>query len=299
MGVVHPSGGVRVPWSVPPEPGDFMLAVYCKEPMYCGKVRRALEPREPVRLADDWETFEDTAVCSSCSVAVIPWLAGDPALTHLVLFRTLHPLHPVVLVTRGDIENARDLKALVVDEVVWTQEIDRELADAVGRTCVLNQARRMATAVRACPVLPTKLREALATACESERPIRTVHKLAAAVGCDRRTLWTQWKQVTERAGADLRLQDFLHWLVLLRATGRKSASRSWSAVAQEVGVHPDTLGRLAQQLTGCPLRDLSAGGQGTVASRFEKNVLSCLAEGGSDKLAEIGQSAVGERLQGA
>lgn len=273
-----------------------MLAVYCREPMYCDRVNRALDPREPVHLADDWNQFEHTAAGSSCSVAVIPWLSGDPALTRLALFRARHPLHPLVLVTRGDMENARDLKALVVDEVVWTQEIDRELADAVGRTCVLNQARMMAESVRRSPTLPTKLREALATACESERPIRTVHKLAAAVGCDRRTLWTQWKQVMERAGADLRLQDFLHWLVLLRATGRKTASRSWAAVAQEVGVHPDTLSRLAQQLTGCPLRDLCAGGQGAVASQFEKNVLSCLAGEGPDKLPAIGQSAVGERL---
>jgi hypothetical protein len=273
-----------------------MLTVYCREPVYCDRVKRALEPRESVRLADDWGRFEHTAAGSSCSVAVIPWLSGDPALTRLALFRARHPLHPLVLVTRGDMENARDLKALVVDEVVWTQEIDRGLDHAVGRTCVLNQARRMAEAIRRNPALPTKLREALATACASERPIRTVHKLAGAVGCDRRTLWTQWKQVMERADADPRLQDFLHWLVLLRATGRKTASRSWAAVAQEVGVHPDTLSRLAQQLTGCPLRDLSAGGQAAVASQFAKEVLSYLAGEVPDKFPGIGQSAVGERL---
>lgn len=272
-----------------------MLVVYCKDPLYVEKARRALESRGSVRMVEDWDAFEALAACARCSVVVIPWLSGDPALMRLTLFRGLHPLHPVVLVTRGDIQNARDLKTVTVDEVVWTQELDRELSDAVGRTCVLSQTRRMAEGLRANRALPAKLREALASACESERPIRTVHKLAAGVGCDRRTLWTQWKQVMKEADSDLRLQDFLHWLVLLRATGRKTASRSWGAVAQDVGVHPDTLGRLAQQLTGCTLRDLCAGGQGAVASRFEKGVLSCLPGGAPDKAREIGQSAVGGR----
>lgn len=270
-----------------------MLAVYCREEPYREKVRRALEPRGHVHMVEDWDDFERAAACANCSVAVIPWLASDAALKRLTLFRALHPLHPVVLVTHGDIENARDLKAVMVDEVVWTREVDRELADAVGRTCVLSQTRRLAEGLRANRAIPAKLREALARACESERPIRTVHKLAASVGCDRRTLWTQWKKVMDGAGGHLRLQDFLHWLVLMRATGRKTASRSWAAVAEDVGVHPDTLGRLAQQLTGCPLRDLCAGGQGAVASQFEKNVLSCLPRSAMDKHPEIGQSAVG------
>jgi hypothetical protein len=272
-----------------------MVSVYCKDALYVERARRALDGSGAARIVDDWDAFEAVAACAVCSVVVIPWLSGDAALKRLALFRGLHPLHPVVLVTRGDIQNARDLKAVVVDEVVWTQEIDRELSDAVGRTCVLSQTRRMAADLRANRALPTKLREALARACESERPIRTVHKLAAGVGCDRRTLWTQWKQVMKDGGADLRLQDFLHWLVLLRATGRKTASRPWAAVAQEVGVHPDTLGRLAQQLTGCSLRDLCAGGQGAVAAKFEKGVLACLPGGAPDKAPEIGQSAVGGR----
>jgi len=274
-----------------------MLAVYCREQTYREKVRRALEVRAQVQVLDDWDEFELAAACASCSVAVIPWLSGDPALKGLSLFRALHPLHPLVLVTHGDLENLRDLKAVVVDDVVWTREIDRELSDAVGRTCVLSQTRRLAEGLRTNRAIPAKLREALARACESERPIHTVHKLAASVGCDRRTLWTQWKKVMDDEGTDLRLQDFLHWLVLMRATGRKTASRSWAAVAGDVGVHPDTLGRLAQQLTGCPLRDLCAGGQGAVASQFEKTVLSCLARGQQDKFPEIGQSAVGPALR--
>ena len=66
----------------------------------------------------------------------------------------------------------------------------------------------LAASFRRAPHLPPRLREALALACDDRRGIRTVEKLAAAAGCDRRTLWTHWKQSVGRHSA-LRLQDFL------------------------------------------------------------------------------------------
>jgi AraC-like DNA-binding protein len=131
----------------------------------------------------------------------------------------------------------------------------------------------LATALRQAPHLPPRLREALALACDERRGIRTVERLASVAGCDRRTLWTHWKgAVGARAG--LRLQDFVHWLLLLRATHRKTAELSWAEVADDVGIHPHTLSRLARQLTGCSLRDLAACGHATMARRFENEVLS-------------------------
>jgi hypothetical protein len=269
------------------------LAVYVADERYRQKVEKAAPAGREVKAVDDWESFERAAAASECSVVVIPWLDAKPETRRLAIFKARHPLHPVVLVTRGDIENARALKDLSVDEVVWLGEMERELADAVGRTCVLRQTRSLADALRGAAHLPARLREALASACEYERPLRTVEKLAASAGCDRRTLWHQWKQAVD--GGALRLQDFLHWLLLLRAAGRKTAGRPWSEVAEDVGVHPDTLGRLARQLTGRTLGQLSAGGQADVAAQFERRVLpSLLPERGPDKLPSIGQSAVGQ-----
>ncbi|HYH78388.1 MAG TPA: hypothetical protein VEX86_01280 [Longimicrobium sp.] len=141
-------------------------------------------------------------------------------------------------------------------------------------------------AFRRAPNLPPRLREALALACDDRRAIRTVEKLAAAAGCDRRTLWTHWKQSVGRRST-LRLQDFLHWVLLLRATHRKTANRPWADVAEEIGVHPHTLGRLARQLTGSSLRELSTHGHGTLAEAFEAKVL-----------AQVLEPAAGERAAG-
>jgi len=138
---------------------------------------------------------------------------------------------------------------------------------------------------RRAPHLPPRLREALALACDDRRAIRTVEKLAAAAGCDRRTLWTHWKQSVGRR-SELRLQDFLHWVLLLRATHRKTASRPWADVAEEIGIHPHTLGRLARQLTGSSLRELSTRGHGTLAHAFETQVLPQVLEPATDVAAK-------------
>jgi hypothetical protein len=135
----------------------------------------------------------------------------------------------------------------------------------------------LAAAFRRAAHLPPRLREALALACDDRRAIRTVEKLAAAAGCDRRTLWTHWKQSVGRRST-LRLQDFLHWVLLVRAAHRKTASRPWSDVAEEIGIHPHTLGRLARQLTGRSLRELSTTGHVTLAQSFETQVLPQVLE---------------------
>lgn len=131
----------------------------------------------------------------------------------------------------------------------------------------------LSTALRQAGHLPPRLREALALACDERRSIRTVEKLAAAAGCDRRTLWTHWKS-SVGPDAELRLQDFLHWLLLLRAAHRKMPALAWADVADEIGIHPHTLSRLARQLTGLSLRDLAAEGHAPLSRRFEAEVLS-------------------------
>lgn len=186
-----------------------------------------------------WEEFESTAPRADCSVVLITWLPGASETESLATFKRHHPEHPVVLVTRGDITNARALAGMAVEDVVWLQAVERDLP--------------------------------------------------AAVGCDRRTLWHHWNAACP---GPLRLQDFLHWVLLMRALGGKTRDRSWATVAEEVGMHPDTLGRLARQLAGLGLRELDAGRQATVADLFRTRVLGQVLGGESDKLMFIGQNAV-------
>jgi hypothetical protein len=249
-----------------------MLAVYVPEPRFRERIRRAV-PSSSGHMQEQWEPFERAAEAAECSVAVIPWLSSGE-MERLRGFKTRNPLHPVVLVTRGDMQNARQLKSVQVEEVIWVEEMDRELPDAVSRTCTLSHQRTFCVAMRDADYLPGCLGPALAHACTAEPPLRTVQKLAAVAGCDRRTLWQHWKGVAR--GSELRLQDVLHWFLLLRAATLKTPGRSWAAVADELGMHPQTLGRISRQLAGLTLREVAGPRQGELVEVFERDVLGLL-----------------------
>jgi transposase-like protein len=147
-----------------------------------------------------------------------------------------------------------------------------------------NPAHCLALALEEAEHLPSKLRKSLAGACRSKRPIYSVNQLAAAAGCDRRTLWKQWIQVVG-SSSELRLQDFLHWLLLLRAVGRKVSERSWESIAGDLNVHPHTLARWAKQLTGRTLGALVANGTAVVGTMLHQRVMDfVLADKSLDKL---------------
>jgi hypothetical protein len=252
-----------------------MLVVYSDHPQQLSRLRAALPDEQPVVLTEEFRQVEYTAPTSHCAVVLIEWLRSSPAFPRLSAFKTRHPQLPVVLVTRWDPENARQLKDVRVEEVVWYREIEQELPTAVHRVCVheINGLRCMARPFEEAEHLPAALRTALAHACRSEVPVASVNELAAAVGSNRRTLWYQWRKAVGPSSR-LRLQDFVHWTLLLRALGRKTPDRTWAAVAEDVGVHAHTLWRFARQLAGRTLPELAGEGQPELARRFREGVIA-------------------------
>jgi transposase-like protein len=256
-----------------------LLVLYADDRSTLTRVSAALPPEPPAVLTDDWAQVERTLPDASCSVVLIEWLHSSADMPRLRAFKSRHPTHPVILVTRWDPENARRLKDVSVEEVVWLREVERELPGVVHRSCRrdFHFLRCLAVPFEEAEHLPPTLRGALAYACRSEVPVASVKQLAAAMGCDRRTLWHQWSRGVD-GQSTLRLQDFLHWLLLVRAVGMKVPGQSWAQVAEELGVHPHTLGRLARQLTGRTLRETCEKGD-EVPLLFRERVVDFLLNG--------------------
>jgi AraC-like DNA-binding protein len=256
-----------------------MLAIYATEQTQADFLRDALPSDQPAIVFNDWEEFEQAAHAASCSVVYIPWLRSDPAFARLSAFKIRHPNHPVALATRYDPDNARSLLNVFVDEVLWHNEIMQDLSSVVAQICShdFNYVRCLAVPFAEADHIPSALRTALAHACKNEPPIPTVNALAQRTGCDRRTLWNQWKEAVGSSSA-LRLQDFLQWIVLMRAVGRKTRTRSWAQVAAEVNVHPQTLGRYAKHLAGHNLSELHRDGPAILAHLFRQRVLGFLLD---------------------
>jgi hypothetical protein len=253
-----------------------VLAVYCADERRLDGIEGLVPNGWKARTACDWGQFERTAGLAECSLVVLAGPDGAASARRLPAFRARYPQLRVLLVASQPPAGAGRETA---DEVIPLAEMERELPAALGRAFIVCRSRALPAVVRGAAHVPGRLREALATASNGGAPVRTVEKLALLAGCDRRTLWNQWKH----AFADddsLRLQDFLHWVLLLRATSRKTPDRSWGDVADEIGVHPHTLGRLSRQLAGLSLRDLAGGGQRDLFHRFEESVLRLLSPNG-------------------
>ena len=123
--------------------------------------------------------------------------------------------------------------------------------------------QRLADALRRNPLLSPRLRDALLQACAAPRPFRSVWKLAGVAGCDRRTLWRDWRAAMGEA-SPLRLEDVLHWIIFARAMELKAPGEPWSDVARSVAVHAQTLARFARHFTRRSLRGVTADPAGTV-----------------------------------
>jgi hypothetical protein len=210
-------------------------------------------------------------------VVVLEWVRrGDPDQRRLDSLKERDRLRPIVLVTSKDADNVRALRSTAVEEVVWLSEIEAGLAPAVSRARASVSRQRFAGVVDRALLKDPPLQKALRYACGAERPIRSIGQLAAACGCDRRTLWRHWRDVVA-ARVPLRLEDVLDWLLLLHGVGRKTPARSWSNVAAELQIHPHTLGRIAVRLTARPLRRLASTDQLPLTLHFHAQLIAALA----------------------
>jgi hypothetical protein len=254
-----------------------MLTVFAEEGGAAQRVASALGAGEPVVWADSWAKLERSLADSTCAIVVLGWLrGGDLDERRLGGLKERHPLHPIVLVTSKDADNARALRSAGVEEVVWLSEIETGLWPAVRRARGSGFLQHLIRVVDRALLLDPRLQRALRYACRAERPMRSIGHLAAASGCDRRTLWRHWHDAVA-AHVGLRLEDVLDWLLLLHAVGRKTPARSWSSVAAELQIHPHTLGRIAARLAGRPLRSLAATDQLALTLQFDARLVEAFA----------------------
>lgn len=270
-----------------------MFALYCNAATYLARVLATFPAQQHVRATSVWPRFQRTLPEAAGGVVVLPWLT-DIAFSKLCALASRHAAWPLVLVTTRDADNARHLKDVAVSEVVWLSEVERDLWPAVQRAAGRHAFHVLASTVEGLESLPVTLREALGYACRSRTPVRSVADLASAASCRRSTLWYHWNRAVD-TDPPLRLEDFLDWLLVLHAIGRKGPDRAWPSVAEELGVHERTLGRLARRLTGRRLGDLNLSGQGAAMELFRTSMLDPLLAGRDRTFrTNIGHFAVAE-----
>lgn len=233
--------------------------------------------------AHRWTRFELLTAQAACGVVIIPWLRRSPSFGKLAALKLGRPLFPIVLVTRKDADNLRELRSVVVEEVVWLSVLGTELWPAVRLAIARGSLQRLADLIRRADRLPTTLRAGLVHACCAPRPIQSVGELAEIVHQDRSTLWCHWRQSVGTLST-LRLKDVVDWITLLRAAAHIAVGRSVSEAAHAIGVHEDTISRIARRLTGETLSRLSATGEERLHEQFHCAIAPILRPAGHSTL---------------
>ena len=254
-----------------------MIAVYCPEERHEARLHTALAGVN-VKRAENWALFTTAVGGCACGVVIVDWLAGNLAVERLEALRVQYPHKPVVLVTRKDADNVRLSHRVRIDELVWTEELEESLPDALERMLKTHSFKEIVGALEVADALPRRLREALAHLFRSPNVIVTIAALGAAVGCDRRTLWRLWSG--SMGSSELRLQDIIDWNLLLRAIFLRAQASSWVGIAEQLGVHEHTLSRMSKRLTGLDLRGLGTLPPESVLEIFYNRVLTVITGAG-------------------
>ncbi|MYA33784.1 MAG: hypothetical protein F4164_03985 [Gemmatimonadales bacterium] len=164
------------------------------------------------------------------------------------------PWVPVILVTDRKIAIARLLSRVQVADLVWFEDIERQLASRIESACSGSALLQMAEKIRR-STAPPALRSAVAHALREARrtPVRNVQELAAAVDCSPVTLFQQFQA---RALGRTTFNRFLGALAILRAQQLRASGSKWKHASAQLGLPRETLRRKAKRWLGCNLLEL-------------------------------------------
>jgi hypothetical protein len=151
-------------------------------------------------------------------------------------------------------ENARALKDVVVEDVIWADEAPRRLPTAVEQVVARSSSSQFARAVLQGRALRPATSTALLKAASAHPPWKSLHDVARAAFCSLRTLESEF--VTAFGGGLRTPRRFLAIARLLWASDQLRNGASRSAVAADLQIDVRTLERRARELIGLRPKEL-------------------------------------------
>jgi hypothetical protein len=194
----------------------------------------------------DWRAFAIAARFARCAVVAAERLGENSLIQRINSLRHERPHLRLILVV--DAADAKLLRYLSADEVVWIQDLGRELSRVIAEEDRGEFLITLARLIRTTSGVPVPLRPALALACDLTPPAISIKDLLRSGAFNRRTLNRQWQKTLGR-NSGLRLQDFLDWVLLIRAWVLWDSYRDWSFIANELNIDERRLKVMARRLT--------------------------------------------------
>jgi hypothetical protein len=242
----------------------------------------------------------DVLRCEQRSEFKAAWTLGSCAVVQTDVFRLgsatdalardrSHDGTPLVVVTERTPGNMRTLAHLRTSGIVFYDEVKTVLVPTLERVHSASYLQEVGARLRSAPGIPSRLRGALYDACRCPDPIISVTKLAGREQCDRSTLYRGWGQMWNEG--ELTLDQFLDWVLLLRAVPRKRKGQTWGTLAQGLSVSERTLSRTSRRILGLGLRDVDVHSFARIRASFEAVVMDRLL-GAEGKNSECNRMSV-------
>jgi hypothetical protein len=223
-----------------------VLTAFCPRARDAVLLREAVLPTRRIETYHSWKDFQSAAGSATCAVVVMPWLSEGDAMLRLVVLRESAPSTPIVLITTGEFANVRLTRGLPVNEVLSFEEARTRLGFVVDGIRTVTLLAALATAAAGATHIPAVPRATIVSLCRTRGPMLRERTLATALGISRGRLWREW---VGAFGGELRLKDFLDWVLLLRALSCKTLDRSWADVSEALQVHERTIDRTSMRCT--------------------------------------------------
>lgn len=252
---------------------DQAVVLYSDSARNCDPYRVLRAGGFSVLRCDQRAEFE--AACARGSCAVLQTDVFRLGSTTESLARE-HPCGetPLVVVTERTPGNMRTLVRLKTSGIVYYDEVKTALLPTLERVHGATYLQGVGARLRCAPRITARLRGALSHACRSPDPIISVTMLARREHCDRSTLYRGWGQLWDEG--ELTLDQFLDWVLLLRAIPRKRAGQTWASLAKGLSVSERTLARTARRILDLGLRDVDAHVFTPIRAQFEATVMDRL-----------------------
>lgn len=225
-----------------------MLTVYCENRSDLLNLSSTIAYRESVVIADGWSEFERHATGTDAAIIGVQGSAPDRIEQYRAFRASPFGPPPVVCIVPQPGNGAISVEVIDAESVIWWEDVRVAFWPALRWARNALPRYRLADEIERLVHLPTLLRHALVHICRSPAPVRSLTMLTRETGFPKSTLEYQWRVACRKAGCDGRLEDFVDWLLLLRALRAKVPRATWSDVATSFEIHEHTLTRLAHRL---------------------------------------------------
>ena len=196
------------------------------------------------------------------------------------------PWAPIIFVTDPAPGIAQWLGETGVSDIVWFDDVRTDLRSRIEARCRTAVLFGLAAEIERSTLSPA-LRSALAHSLRAatDRPVRSVKRLAAVVGRSPVTLSQEYRSSVV---GEATLSQFLGALVILRAHQLRTSGLRWETAAQRLGFTRTTLHRKAKKWPGGGLKQLAQTPRQRLHAGFFSNfvltLLDSLRKGGSGRL---------------